>query len=113
MEKRLRKGKDRILFGVCSGIAEYLEVDPTVVRLLFIVAFVLEPKVVLIYLLLAIVMPEGEGKGFDEERSRRLVAYGLIGLGVLVVLKDVLPELFSSGLIGILLIVIGFLLLKR
>jgi len=41
--KRLyRSGKDRMLGGVCGGIAEYLNADPTVIRLvwaLFTLAF--------------------------------------------------------------------------
>jgi phage shock protein C len=35
--KRLyRSGKERILGGVCGGIAEYFNVDPTIIRLLWI-----------------------------------------------------------------------------
>jgi len=34
MEKKLYLGSDKKIFGVCSGIAEYLNVDVTVVRLL-------------------------------------------------------------------------------
>ena len=37
MKKKLyRSGKERILGGVCGGIAEYLDMDPTIVRLLWI-----------------------------------------------------------------------------
>ncbi|MGC9310676.1 MAG: PspC domain-containing protein [Candidatus Aenigmatarchaeota archaeon] len=33
-QKRLyRSGEEKMLFGVCGGIAEYLDVDPTIVRL--------------------------------------------------------------------------------
>ncbi len=109
MEKRLRKGRDRILFGVCSGLAEYFEVDPTIVRLLFLVAFVLEPKIVILYILLAVVMPDGEGR-YEE---RKILAYGLIGLGLLMILKDVLPVLFEPTVFGIILVALGLLLLKR
>ena len=35
--KRLVKGEKK-LFGVCSGIANYFEADPTLIRLLFIIA---------------------------------------------------------------------------
>ena len=35
IKKRLYKSrKDRFLFGVCGGLAEYFEVDPTLVRIL-------------------------------------------------------------------------------
>ena len=37
MNKRLyRSGKERILGGVCGGIGEYFDVDPTIIRLLYI-----------------------------------------------------------------------------
>lgn len=110
---RLRKGRDRILFGVCSGLAEYFDVDPTIVRLIFLIAFVIEPKVILIYLILAVVMPERGEWRYDEEKSKKVLAYGLIGLGLLILLRDILPILFSSAVIGLILIVVGFLLLKR
>ena len=113
MGKRLKKGKDRIIFGVCSGLAEYFEVDPTIIRLIFLIAFVIEPKVVLIYLILAVVMPEEGGWKYDEEKGRKLIAYALIGLGLLILLKDILPILFSSALLGLILIIAGFMLLRR
>ena len=38
MEKRLTKSKtDRKLFGVCGGLGEYFGIDPTLVRLAFVV----------------------------------------------------------------------------
>jgi len=38
MVKRLyRSGKNRILGGVCGGIGEYLDTDPTVIRLIWII----------------------------------------------------------------------------
>ena len=56
---RLYKSRsDRKLFGVCGGIASYFSVDPTIVRLLFIVAsFVSVGFMVLLYIIMAIVTP--------------------------------------------------------
>jgi len=113
MQKRLRKGRDRIIFGVCSGLAEYLNVDVTIVRLIFLIAFVIDPRVVLIYLILAVIMPEGEGIRYDGEKTKRTLAYGLIGLGLLILIKGILPILLSSGLLGLILIVAGLILLRK
>ena len=59
--KRLtRSRKDRMLAGICGGIADYMAVDPTVVRLIFALATfftVLFPGV-LIYLIMWIVVPK-------------------------------------------------------
>ena len=57
MAKKLTKG-DKKLFGVCSGLADYLDVDPTVVRILFIAAFFGFGMGLLAYIIMAIVMPE-------------------------------------------------------
>ena len=35
MTKRLYRGDDRVIAGVCSGIAEYLDFDPVAVRLAY------------------------------------------------------------------------------
>jgi phage shock protein PspC (stress-responsive transcriptional regulator) len=57
MHKRLVKGEKK-LFGVCSGVAAYFDIDPTVVRLLFVASVLLFGTGLLLYLIMAIVMPE-------------------------------------------------------
>jgi len=54
-----RSRSNRMLAGVCAGLAQYLNVDPTIVRLLFVLGFFLAgPGIVLAYLIMAIVTPE-------------------------------------------------------
>lgn len=55
-EKRLVKGEKKI-FGVCSGIANYFDCDPTIVRILFLVLLLGYGAGLLLYLLAAIVIP--------------------------------------------------------
>jgi len=57
MAKRLVKG-DKKLFGVCSGLANYFDLDPTVMRIIFIVGFLFFGTGLLLYLILALVMPD-------------------------------------------------------
>ncbi|HOO09796.1 MAG TPA: PspC domain-containing protein [Cyclobacteriaceae bacterium] len=57
MAKRLVKGEKK-LFGVCSGLANYLDVDPTLVRALFIIAVLMAGTGVLAYIVLALIMPD-------------------------------------------------------
>jgi len=67
--KRLvRARKGRLLAGVCSGIAEYVGIDVTVVRLIFVAVGVVTFGVgVLIYLAAWIVIPEeGEDQSIAE-----------------------------------------------
>ncbi|WP_253276546.1 PspC domain-containing protein [Thermococcus sp. EP1] len=61
LEKKLKRSKkNKVFLGVLGGIAEYLEVDPTIIRILFILLCLVEPVFILAYFLMAIVMPEEE-----------------------------------------------------
>jgi phage shock protein PspC (stress-responsive transcriptional regulator) len=54
-----RSVRNRMVAGVCAGLATYLNVDPTVVRLLFVLGFfMIGPGMLLAYLVMAIVTPE-------------------------------------------------------
>jgi phage shock protein C len=59
MQTRLHKSREeKKLFGVCGGIAAYFNADPTLVRLLFIIAaFASFGAMLLLYLIMAIIMP--------------------------------------------------------
>jgi phage shock protein C len=58
MNKRLYKSrKERILFGVCGGIAEYFEVDPVIVRLLAVI-FAFTGSGVIVYIIAAFIMKD-------------------------------------------------------
>jgi len=60
MKRLYRSSRDRRFLGVCGGLAEYFEVDSTLVRLAFAVATVLSGVVpaMILYILAAIIMPE-------------------------------------------------------
>lgn len=54
-----RSKSNRMIAGVCAGFADYLNLDPTVMRLLFVLGFFLAgPGIVLAYIIMAIVTPE-------------------------------------------------------
>ena len=63
-----RRGTDRILGGVCSGLAEGLRIDPLWVRLGFVLLAFLQGVGLLIYIVLWLVMPE-QVEGQDGTRS--------------------------------------------
>ena len=59
MERKLyRSRENRQLAGVCGGLAEYLKLDPTVVRLLFVFLALIGGPGLVIYVVMAIVVPE-------------------------------------------------------
>ena len=55
--KKLYKSNNRMICGVCAGIAEYLGIDPTVVRLIW-AALGLTGTGILLCIIAALVMPE-------------------------------------------------------
>ena len=64
--KRLyRSGKDRILGGVCGGIAEYLEVDPVLIRLIWIAGTFAFGSGILLYIIAWIIIPRNPKHKWD------------------------------------------------
>ena len=59
--KKLYRSSNRILAGVCGGIAEYFDIDPTVVRVVYAVLslFSVAFPGLLLYIILMILIPEG------------------------------------------------------
>lgn len=76
-QKRLyRSTQDRMFAGVCGGIADYLEVDPTLVRLVFAALTLLGGPGIIIYIVLMLIVPEQphqkrkhQDDDFDEDTS--------------------------------------------
>lgn len=58
--KRLTKSRDKKICGVCGGIAEYFEIDPVIVRVLWLVSVLCFGTGLLAYIICALVMPEAE-----------------------------------------------------
>lgn len=59
MEKKIYRSKtDRKIAGVCGGLAEYLGMDSTIVRLVWLLVVLLGGTGVLLYIIAALVMPE-------------------------------------------------------
>ena len=58
MQKKLYKSRnDKKLDGVCAGLAEYLDVDPTLIRLAWVIFTFLGGSGILAYIIAALVMP--------------------------------------------------------
>ncbi len=58
-KKRIyRSKKERVIAGVCGGIAEYLDADPTIIRLLWVLGTLIWGAGFLFYLLAWIIIPE-------------------------------------------------------
>jgi phage shock protein C len=57
-EKRLTRVEEgRMIAGVCAGLARYFGVDPTIVRIIFVLLFLFAAGGLLLYLILWLIMP--------------------------------------------------------
>ena len=72
MKRKLyRSLSDRQLAGVCGGLASYLGIDATIMRLLFLFLALAGGPGVLVYLIMAVVVPvEPRRIIFEEEQAR-------------------------------------------
>lgn len=76
MERKfIRKSNDKIFGGVCSGLAEYVDVDKSLVRILTLIGIIVSGVLpgLFLYILCVIIVPkdtEAHG-GFSEENSNK------------------------------------------
>ena len=71
MKRVYRSKNDRMMGGVCAGLGEHLDIDPTVIRLVRAVITVISIGTgVLVYILAWILIPE-EDIGSSEEKTQR------------------------------------------
>jgi|Deesub1362A_J573_1020465.scaffolds.fasta_scaffold00403_38 phage shock protein C len=133
MVKLYRSRKDRIIFGVCGGLARYFDVDPTIIRLIFIVATIYHGSGILLYILLAIIIPEKpktdedvsekdsevsvdiDRHSFENvDERKKLFALGLIVVGFYLLIREFVSFFISSSqILGILLVLLGLALILR
>ncbi len=134
MERLYRSRDDKIIFGVCSGLSKYFNVDVTLLRLIFVVGVLLKGVTLLIYIILALITPEEKAEAAEAEtaatitttatttsdvtseteRRQKLLAYGLILVGVFLFIQETMPFwLTDSQLLAVLLVLIGAALLLR
>ena len=135
MTKQLFRSKiNRKVSGVCGGIAEYFDIDPVIIRVIFVVTTLCWGFGLLIYIILWIVVPSApmniesvyekktqdtqekrfENTSSSENRSHKGRTIGgilLILLGVLILMDNISAFLSFSTYWPVLLIVIGILIL--
>lgn len=58
MKKLFKSSVNKKLCGVCGGIGEYFQVDPTIVRLIFVILGLWSGSGVILYIIAALLIPE-------------------------------------------------------
>lgn len=138
MEKKLQRDpQNKVIGGVCAGLANYFGIDASLVRLLFAIAFFVFSSGLWIYLLLWIVMPVAQGgkaeanyyasldgtvEASSEEttdvvkepiqnKGSLIAGLILIGIGAFGLLHQYIPEINWSTIWPICLILFGIFLI--
>lgn len=135
-KKLYRSRTDRVFFGVCGGLAEYFDIDVTLVRLVAVIISIWGGVGVVAYIIGALVIPEEPVKGGDkmakenkkEDFSKKMESAAqqvkneieknptkgqwiggliLIALGVLFLVNQFVPSLDFGKMWPVILIVIG------
>ena len=57
-KKRLTRSDDKMIGGVCAGLAEYLDIDPTIVRIVWVLMVLFAGVGILLYVILWLIMPK-------------------------------------------------------
>lgn len=70
-KKLYRSKTDRILFGVCGGLAKHFHVDATVIRILFVL-LVFSGIGILFYIVLALIIPENPYEMIEGDRETKV-----------------------------------------
>ncbi|MCL5045444.1 MAG: PspC domain-containing protein [Actinobacteria bacterium] len=83
MKRLYRSRTDRVLAGVCGGLAEYFDLDVTIVRLLWVLITLVGGAGILAYIVAAIVIPEKRGfsstYGYESGFPERAPGAGVSG----------------------------------
>ena len=121
-KKLFRSKKDSIIAGVCGGIAEYFDIDSTLVRLLVILVVFLGGIGVIAYIIAWIIIPpnpeqeiEEHDSEFEQDKTdnQRYVWGGLILIffGLFFLLRSFLPRFVLIRYWPLILVIVGVILL--
>ena len=70
MEKRLyRSQSDRMIWGVCGGLAKYFDMDPTLVRIVFVLLLFANGLSIVAYIILGMVVPKEGSKTIEPKET--------------------------------------------
>lgn len=98
--KRLKKSRtNSVIFGVCGGIGEYFNIDPLVVRIIWVLLLIPSfTSSAVIYLVCSFIMPEDDNiinqdeVEQDNNKSTLLVGSILVILGLFFLAREFIPH---------------------
>ncbi|MDZ7765524.1 MAG: PspC domain-containing protein [Melioribacteraceae bacterium] len=125
-EKLYRSRRKKMIGGVSAGLGEYLNVDPVLIRVLFVILTIINPLTLLAYIILWIVVEEEPyrneafemGSGVENQQTNdtgesRNEEMGTTGAGTKSQHSTQVKEGRGKTIAGIILIAIGFIFLAE
>ena len=118
--KLCRSTHDRIIAGVCAGLAEHFETDPVLLRVIFVVLAFAGGSGVLLYVILWLVLPDENFVGSARAQAQPLHSSAYHGARRLSSLDDHLADLrarmqgshnHAHGFLGTIVVIFGAFLL--
>lgn len=125
MEKRIyRSKKNRMIAGVCGGIAEYLNIDPAIVRLIMALLVLVNGLGIILYILAVIIIPEKPEETSGEVAGSYVETHSPVTLGVILIIIGIVAIIWSLGIpilrmvspgifIGVIILIAGLYFLIR
>lgn len=128
-----RLPKQGLIAGVCAGLADYFDFDVTLIRVIFVIAaFITGGAVVIMYIILAIVLPVDASDDTVSEKVQRLgqdlkknqvvhrmrnyAGIGLVIFGIWLLMSQFWPQWFMfrwEFIWPVILIIVGILIIFR
>ena len=126
MQTKLSRSRtNRMICGVCGGLGDYLQIDPVIIRIVFVLMALGHGAGVLVYLILCLIMPEAEvttvgmpaGQGVSPAQAKATAGMVLLIAGIVFLSQNLnivaLHWLNGDVFWPLLLIVGGIVLLRR
>ena len=134
MDRKLYKSaNDKVLAGVCGGIGEYFDVDPVIIRLLWVIFILMGGAGIIAYIIAAIIMPANPFSPPIEDSYTRTEDYSprperknssrstsivlgaiLVLFGGFILIRDYIPWIPRDFILAAILIGLGaFFLVRR
>jgi phage shock protein C len=115
-KKIYRSSDDYIVAGVSSGLADYFQIDTTLVRIIFILLTIGGGSGVLIYLVLWLIIPKKEGENMKKDREKNVKEFATdLKEKAQAVASEIRSETKSyrrrGSFLGLVLIILGGVLL--
>ncbi len=110
-ERLYRTNQDKIIGGVCGGLAEFFKIDPIIIRVFFVLWVIIGEWGVLAYFLLWMIIPPQQYEGANFQMNEFGARFQLIGHDIRDMFQHPSSQMLTYG--GVALIGVGLTTLLR